>query len=128
MGKQGDVFEKEHDKLVQLEKRKLSEENRNESYTMTQNSLFGKESDVLDDPNRYVRRQLIETVTQLKQFSAGFIIRRTRDSFRYDGQPINGQLPPYKTVTLPCILSQQEMENLKNTFADLVKSYVIIIN
>lgn len=112
MGKAGDEFEKEHHRQIMLEKRRLTSEEKEKSLALRQDLLLGKEFDDLHDPNRRVRYYLLSSVIQMKEFCQGHVIRRTLDSCKYDGSPINDQLPPFKTTVLSCHLSPMEWDNL----------------
>ena len=121
-GKAGDDFEREHNRQIQIEKRRVTPEEKAEGFAMRQGMFLGKEFDDLQDPNRRVRFCLLKDVIALKKFSEGSIIRRTLDSVKYDGSPLNHQLLPYKTIVIGCKLSPREVEELNITVGELMQS------
>ena len=88
---------------------------------MRQGMFLSNKFDDLQDPNRRVRFCFLKDVIALKKFSEGSIIRRTLDLVKYDGSPLNNQLPPCKTIMIGCKLSPEEVEELNSTVGELMQ-------
>ncbi|KAH7918095.1 hypothetical protein BV22DRAFT_1051967 [Leucogyrophana mollusca] len=108
LGHSGDDMDKEWSLKLQRARRGLTRDEVQQAGRLTLLKLSGQAVSTKDDPLRDMRTISGEWVLHLQGLCRHRIIRRTVNSLRFDGRPINESLPPHKIIIARSALEDDE--------------------
>ena len=113
LGETGDEFDKQHQRAVLAEKRKVKSQAKAIARDMVFNRMRGLDISDGKDPWGNVKEKLQIYVAEVRDGFQNRIIKRDETSVRFDGKPLNEALPPFQQILATCRLDDEEMRILE---------------